>query len=279
MPVPRPKAGEADKQVDELAQAVEETLAARRANPLYGPPGGMAGHFVATARLLQRRAALTPAQGSRKVFLLAEADRLVPQEASQEAANALLKLLEEPPADTQFVLTVTDPNLLLPTVRSRTVALRLGRLPDRLVEQFLAERLEPRPSQEQLRGMVARAGGAIGRAIIDGDETARARQAAREVMEATRKGEAARAERALKQGAWSARGDFSAMLEALADLLGEEARGLSDSDSGSATKSGSGLPQLVQARERVLEARDLAQGNVNPQLLLAALQADLAEAV
>ena len=110
MPVARPKAGEADKQVEELAQAVEETLAARRAEPSYNPPGGMTGHFVATARLLQRRAALTPAQGKRKVFLLAEADRLVPQEASQEAANALLELLEEPPADTQFLLTVTDPN-------------------------------------------------------------------------------------------------------------------------------------------------------------------------
>ena len=86
-------------------------------------------------------------------------------------------------------------------------------------------------------------------------------------------------ERSLKQGAWSARGDFSAMLEALADLLGEEARAQGEAGAGAAQKKWSGLPQLVRARERVLEARDMAQGNVNPQLLLAALQADLAEAL
>ena len=187
--------------------------------------------------------------------------------------------LKKTPADTQFLLTVTDPNLLLPTIRSRTVSLRLGRLPDRLVELFLSERLEPRPAPEQLRALVARAEGSIGRAIAEGDEAAKARQAAREVLEATRKGEAARMERSLKQGAWSARGDFSAMLEALADLLGEEARAQGEAGAGAAQKKWSGLPQLVRARERVLEARDMAQGNVNPQLLLAALQADLAEAL
>ena len=92
MPVNRPKAGEAGKQVEELEESLNETLAARRESPLYATPGGMAGHFVSTARLLQRRAVLTPAQASRKVFLVAEADRLVPQEASPEAANALLKV-------------------------------------------------------------------------------------------------------------------------------------------------------------------------------------------
>ena len=51
-----------------------------------------------SVRLLQRRAALTSVEGGWRVFIVGEADRLVPQESSPEAANALLKLLEEPPA-------------------------------------------------------------------------------------------------------------------------------------------------------------------------------------
>ena len=69
---------------------------------------GMASHGIATVRLLQRRAALTPVEGGSRVFIIGEADRLVPQESSQEAANALLKLLEEPPPGSLFVLTTVD---------------------------------------------------------------------------------------------------------------------------------------------------------------------------
>jgi DNA polymerase-3 subunit delta' len=270
MPVNRPKAGEAGKQVEELEESLNETLVARRENPLYATPGGMAGHFVSTARLLQRRAVLTPAQGSRKVFLVAEADRLVPQEASPEAANALLKLLEEPPADTQFVLTVTDANLLLPTIQSRAVELRLKRLSQQKVEQFL-EKFGPRLSPEAVRSRAQRSNGMIGQALVEGDQMAKARRSAEEILEATKGGPVQRAERALKQGAWAARGDFSATLEAMAEVLGERAR---------KAAAGTGeLAGLVWAQERVQAAREAAQGNVNPQLLLAALQNELAEAL
>lgn len=271
MPVNRPKAGEAGKQVEELEDALNETLAARRENPLYAPPGGMAGHFISTARLLQRRAVLTPAQGSRKVFLIAEADRLVPQESSPEAANALLKLLEEPPADTQFVLTVTDANQLLPTIRSRAVELKLNRLSQKMVEQFL-EKFGPRLSPEAFRIKAQRSNGVIGQALGDGDQMARARRSAEEILEVVKGGIGQRAERALKQGAFAARGDFSATLEALAEVLADRAR--------KAAAGGAGeLAGLVRAQERVQAAREAAQGNVNPQLLLAALQNELAEAL
>jgi DNA polymerase III subunit delta' len=271
MPVNRPKAGEAGKQVEELEDTLNETLAARRENSLYAPQGGMAGHFISTARLLQRRAALTPVQGSRKVFLIAEADRLVPQEASPEAANALLKLLEEPPTDTQFVLTVTDANQLLPTIRSRAVELKLGRLSRQMVEQFL-EKFVPKFTPEEVRTRAQRSNGVIGQALWDGDQMARARRSAEEILEATKGGAGQRAERALKQGAFAARGDFSATLEAMAEVLAERARE-------AAAGGTSELAALVRAQERVQAAREAAQGNVNPQLLLAALQNELAEAL
>ena len=97
VPIPRPKAADPDKAVEEAAQALAEVMEERRTQPLYGPPDGMASHSMASVRLLHRQAALTAVEGGRRVFILGDAERLVPQESSQEAANALLKLLEEPP--------------------------------------------------------------------------------------------------------------------------------------------------------------------------------------
>jgi DNA polymerase-3 subunit delta' len=279
MPVIRPKASEPDKQVQEIAEAMGEVVEERRREPLYQPQEGLAGHFVATARLLQKRAALTPAQGRRKVFLVAEAERLVPQESSPEAANALLKLLEEPSPDSQFILTSVDANRLLPTIRSRLVQLRLGRLRDAEVEGFLADYAGLGGADLRLR--VASAGGSIGRALALGDDQARANRAAEDLVKIFTGSIEARAERVLKQGAWAARGDFAAMLDALAESLGEAARAAS----GLAARRpvpdvftrGRTVGALLAAQQRVTEAREAAQGNVNPQLLLAVLVDELAE--
>lgn len=279
MPVLRPKAADPDKAVEELADALGALIEERRQKPLWNAPEGMAGHFVATARLLQRRAALTPVQARKKVFLLAEADRLVPQEASQEAANALLKLLEEPPADAQFILTVVDPNRLLPTVRSRLVPLRLGRLSDGEVEQFLARHAGFGGSD--LKARVARAAGSIGAALAAGDESAKAARAAEELLRAVLSGPVGRSERALKQGPWAARGDFTAMLDSLAEVLGDAARNAAGRPVRTPLPEPLRAPRpvaaYVTAQTRVLAARESAQGNVNPQLLLAVLADELAE--
>ena len=81
IPIPRPKTSDREKQVEEAAEALAAILEERRATSLYPPPEPMAIHGLASVRLLQRRAVLTPVLSSRKVFLIAEADRLVPQEA------------------------------------------------------------------------------------------------------------------------------------------------------------------------------------------------------
>jgi DNA polymerase III subunit delta' len=279
MPVLRPKASEPDKQVEELAEAYAALLEDRRSNPLYQPAEGLAGHFVATARLLQRRAALTPVAGRRKVFLIAEAERLVPQESSQEAANALLKLLEEPPADCQFVLTTVDASRLLPTIRSRVVPLRLARVADSDVERFLAAHAGL--TGVELRRRVSLAAGSIGRALAQGEERTKASAAAEELLGAIRRGPGPSAERALKQGPWAARGDFTAMLDALAETLADATRAASGAGSREqlpqAHQGNSSVESLVRAQALVAAARDAAQGNVNPQLLLAALAEELAE--
>ncbi len=278
MPIPRPKAGDADRQVEEAAEAIAAVIDERRAEPLYGPSDGMASHSVASVRFLQRVACLTSVQGRRKVFILGEAERLVPQESSPEAANALLKLLEEPPADSVFVLTTVDARQLLPTIRSRVVPLRLGRLPDEVVRAFLGAALKPPLTGDALTARVHAAAGAIGMAA-GGDEGAKARQAAHAILEAVLAGPGPRLERSLRQQPWSARGEFTAVLDAVADTLGEAARGAMGEQVRRPVPGGllGCEPQaLFRALDRVSDARESAHGNVNPQLLLAVLTDELA---
>ena len=267
IPIPRPKAGEPDKQVEEAAELIGEAIAARRAEPLYRSPDGMSSHQVASARLLLRRAALTPVQGKRKVFVIGEADRLVPQESSPEAANALLKFLEEPPADTWIVLTATEPERVLPTIRSRAVPLRLARLSDAAVRSFAEASLPGAPKGTELDLLVRKADGAIGR-LLEGEAAGKAASEARALLEALRSGRSERYERSMRQPTWAARGAFTDLLDALADELAERAR--------SAAEDGRAEP-FVAALERVQAARADAQRNVNPQLLLASLTGELAE--
>ena len=281
VPIPRPKAADPDKAVDEAAEAIAEVMENRRSQPLYGPVDGMASHAMASVRLLHRQASLTSVEGGRRVFILGDAERLVAQESSQEAANALLKLLEEPPPGSLFVLTTVDPRRLLPTIRSRAVPVRLNRLKDAEVREFLAEQVQPPLSAQALDERVALAGGSIGQALAADDDTGKAYRAAGQLLEAVLAGSAAGYERALRQAPFAARGEFTAMLDALADTLGEAARGVL----GQPTRRP--VPQallhradpapLLRAMECVAEAREAAYGNVNPQILLAVLGEELAE--
>jgi DNA polymerase-3 subunit delta' len=82
----------------------------------------------------------------------------------KEAANSLLKLLEEPPDHTTLILLTENPQELLPTIRSRAVIHRLGALPAAELETLLAQRRPELRSQQ--RALAARlAQGAVGRAL------------------------------------------------------------------------------------------------------------------
>jgi hypothetical protein len=94
-------------------------------------------------------------------------------------------------------------------------------------------------------------------------------------------GQAARAERSFRQPGFAARGEFTAMLDALAETLAEAARTAAGHPERIALPRGladkSSLPALTRASSQVAEAREAAQGNVNPQLLLTVLLDDLAD--
>lgn len=281
IPIARPKAGDPDKQVEEAAESLNELIAERRRKPLWAAPDGMALHGVASARLLQRRAAMRPVEGGPAVYLIGDAERLVPQESSPEAANTLLKLLEEPGPDAVLILTAREPGSVLPTIRSRAVPLRLGRLDDQEVRAFLTAHGDASP--DQVDDLVRVADGAIGRAIGDGAGEAgeKAATGAAALLDAVRRGPAEAYAIALRQVPYQARGEFTAMLDALLGFLADAARAASGLPPRRplppALRGPLRLQRLVAAVERVQDARQAAQGNVNPQLLLAGICAGLAE--
>lgn len=278
VPILRPKASDPDKQIDEAKEAIDEAMAARRDAPVYAPPEGLASHGVASARLILRMASRTPAMGGRQVFVIGDADRLVPQASSPEAANTILKFLEEPPASATIVLTTTDPTRVLPTIRSRAVPVRLGRLDAATIDEAVASYLPDLPAPERA-ARVAGADGSIGRALVSRRE--RAGNAAEELLTSFKQGGPAPLERALRQNAWAARGDFTTLLDDLTVTLSDAARAVA-LGRGALPKPLEDIDRperLLAAIGRVDAAREAAQGNVNPQLLLATLGAELTEAL
>lgn len=110
------------------------------------------------------RVGLRPRQGRAKVFILREAERL-----SDQAQNALLKTLEEPPADTYLVLLTTAMDRMLPTTRSRCQQVRFGLLP----ADYVADRLRclrPNADQDAVQYLARRSGGSIGQALVQFDD-------------------------------------------------------------------------------------------------------------
>jgi DNA polymerase-3 subunit delta' len=90
-------------------------------------------------RVVLDRVGFSPHEGRALVFIVRRADELTVQ-----AANALLKTLEEPHDKTYFVLVTSRPTRLLDTIRSRTLPVRFGPLPDSVVAEILRKRgLEP----------------------------------------------------------------------------------------------------------------------------------------
>jgi DNA polymerase III subunit delta' len=296
-PLPRPDAASPEKLREKLEDARAAELEARRSSPLHVPAFDKpAAIFLARIQTLQRLAGARPAAGARKVFVIGDAELMVPQESSPEAANALLKLLEEPPAATTMVLTTERPGALLPTILSRVLPVRLRALGAEEVAGFLAAHAGL--TGDEVRRVAASAHGSIGRAIRlrpSGDEAGsleRDRREARQLLEAALSSSAVpRLAAAQAVAPAGGRGRFLSLLDALAEWLRDLAALAADAPDQLLDPEGeeflrrclqtAGVHPLGAARalQRIGPARALAEGNVNPQLILAdllqGLQADL----
>ena len=273
---PRPRLKDADASGAEVREDYADAAAERaKVAGLYAPPSGSDGIYVSTVRALVQLAAMAPALGRRKVFVVGDAERMVPQEGADAAANAFLKLLEEPPADTTIILTSSEPGGLLATIRSRVVGVRVAPLRPAEVEAFLDDEAVGRaldadrvPKDRATRLRLA--GGAPG-SLLGATDRAPALDAARRMLEAaTRGGDAQRHRLAFAQKTSGARGEFTGTLHALTTLLRDRVQ--------EATARGDERTALAASRgvAHVERAKGLAGGNVNPQLVSARLLRELA---
>ena len=122
---------------------------------VIGPEG--AALKIEQVRALEADAVLGPYEGRRKVFILDSAEKL-----TEQAANALLKTLEEPPGWTVLVLLTTTPSALPLTIVSRCQTVILSALPDQTMQAYLVRK---GVDQARARLLVSFSRGSIGRAL------------------------------------------------------------------------------------------------------------------
>ncbi|MEM7415404.1 MAG: hypothetical protein AAF389_07905 [Gemmatimonadota bacterium] len=295
-PLPRPKGASREKLAEALERARLAELAERREYSLR-PSGvdGVQAIYLGAIAGLRATAAKRPTMAPGPVFIVGQAESLVPQEASQEAANALLKLLEEPPGQTRFILTSSEPGMLLPTIRSRTVPVHVPALPAHEVRAFLDAHLELESRVSKWATDLSQ--GSPGRALAflpEDGELGPLEALRRRAFEIVRAATAP----AAGAGHAVAMGFPPAGARALIDLftfVEEWLRDLGAAAAGAETMvihqdALSRLHQLVSERSieavrvadaftAVERARELARGNVNPQLVVSGLIRDLRRSI
>lgn len=272
---PRPRLKDADPDLSDVHDDYAEALSERaRDSGLYPPPSGSEGIFIATVRAIVRGAAISPAIASRKVFIIGEAERMVPQEGSEQAANAFLKLLEEPPPNTTIVLTSSEPGALLPTIRSRVVSFRMAPLAQADMRLFLQhEAVASRLADDDtvpasITERLVFSGGAPGR-LLSGEMWKQAIDNARRLMDAATGKSVARYEAAWGQAGTKARGSFADTLDALSVAIHDRAAtAVERGDDGSVLRATRAMDAVEIAKERVAS-------NVSPQLITVNLIRDL----
>jgi DNA polymerase-3 subunit delta' len=185
------------------------------------------------------RSGYRPFEGRRRVVIIDDAEALVPQ-----AQNALLKVLEEPPSASVFILVSAIPDALLPTVLSRCPRLPFAPLPAAAVASVLVR--DHGYTDTEAHVAAADADGSIGRALESRSvDVAAARDIARGLLERIARGvdpvrrmEAARELTAIKGGSAAERDQLAVCLRIVASLLrdvrilaaGGEARTLANPD-------------------------------------------------
>jgi DNA polymerase-3 subunit delta' len=269
---PREGMKDKDPSHEEVAASYGELIAERLGEGgIYPRPDGSYGIFVVVTRMLVHRASRAPALAKRKVFVVGDAERMVPQASSQEAANAFLKLLEEPLADTTLILTTSEPGSLLPTIRSRTVAMRVRPLSDADMREFLAlPAAAALIAGKEIDELVTASRGAPG-ALLAAQSRLEATSRANSLLKAAVSDPDRFYRIIYAQGSAKARGPFSDTLEAMSELLHARAR--------EATAAGDGRAAAANSRALVFveEAKRDAERNAVPQLIAHRLLSRLAE--
>jgi DNA polymerase-3 subunit delta' len=118
---------------------------------------------VSTVREMKRNLSQKPSAGGQRVVIIEQMDRML-----TNSADALLKLIEEPPVRTLIIITTSRPERLLPTIISRCRRIRFPLLPEKLIKSYLIERHETAEATAALLARLAQ--GSLGRALYLSDD-------------------------------------------------------------------------------------------------------------
>jgi DNA polymerase-3 subunit delta' len=183
---------------------------------------------------------LTAALSDWRVAVIDSVDDLEPA-----GANALLKMLEEPPANTLFLLVSHAPGRLLPTIRSRCRRLDFHELEDDAMTSIL-EAQAPALSAGERQRVIVMSGGSAGRALAFAElDLARLEEAALAILRQGDPTNGRRSDLALELGKRGAGELYAAFLELAPSLIAREARKLAG-------------PQQERALDAYAKARELA---------------------
>jgi DNA polymerase III delta prime subunit len=291
VPVVKPKAKGSQERDDEALEDVRRAwIEEVRDTPLQPSYSNeVRGLHFGTIRNLRRQAFRGGTNEGRRLIIIGEAEELAAQESSQQAANALLKLLEEPPEGLHFVLTTNEPGRVLATIRSRAMPFHLPALPETEVRSFLEQ--SAGASSEHAEKAARLSSGSIGRGLAFlpvGDDEGPLEQVRRAAFHTLRAALAVDGtlfwQEALAQRASGARGlgEHLSAVELWIRDLGFAAAGLEASILNreaapwlmkEAARLGLDPGRTLRAQGAVASAREAAAGNVNPQLLIAGLLA------
>jgi DNA polymerase III subunit delta' len=114
--------------------------------------------LVEQMRAIESAANYRPFEGNARVFIVEDADKL-----NEASANALLKILEEPPPTSHVILLTSRPAWLLPTIRSRCQIIRFSPVAAAEIERYLTQAKTASGDEARLRARVAR--GSLSRAL------------------------------------------------------------------------------------------------------------------
>ncbi|HKP36094.1 MAG TPA: DNA polymerase III subunit delta' [Pyrinomonadaceae bacterium] len=126
---------------------------------------------VKPIRELEAEANFRPFEGAARIFIVESAEYM-----NDQAANALLKTLEEPASTTHLILTTSNPTALLATIRSRCQAIRFAPIPAGEIATHLVQNEGIPPEDAQLLAQTSR--GSLGRALASDVGTYRDRREA-----------------------------------------------------------------------------------------------------
>lgn len=226
---------------------------------VYGGGSGSRSFHIDVIREIRAGAYVRPNEADVRVYILCDV-----QDMTVQAQNALLKILEEPPAHTVFLLTCENRWALLPTMLSRLQILPIEPLsPERCVQALQA--LRPQLPKERLLSAAEAARGSVGQALalLDDPERAALLKAVGEILALVTRGSEYALLAAMAPYSRKREG-FTALMEMLHGELSHQLIAYSRGDAGDFQLT----PLQLQKMLGIIEnSRSLAEQNGNVPLL------------